>query len=392
VGIEPATAAIDVSASATVGAEYNSNAFELSEAEAPPVESGGNAHRSDVSRRLSVNFGVGLIGSTDGPIRVQLDANLIDAGFDRFDTISRRDHDVGVTLEWKPIQQPFDVSLKASHSRTPIQLADVVGEQATQQTALRTQGTLGLRPTPRWQVGLTPAWSEVRTPLPDAQDFKFRETSGSVSLGFLGAGRLVPGVAVTESQGRNSGIDNATRYRQRSVQATFNYAATAASTFALSLGHTRRTTRFREPSEDPADLGNEDSDSAFTGALTFHRQLSVKTGLNISAYRYFQQYDAGVNTTLGTGIGTGVTWAATAKVSATLDAGLNWATIDDVQVGDTFVQRKDLTRSYSLGVSYTLMRRVSLRSYIARSVRTSDVSSAQFNNTLAGLELTATIF
>ncbi len=111
------------------------------------------------------------------------------------------------------------------------------------------------------------------------------------------------------------GIENATRYQQQTLQGTVDYKATGLSSFTLAAGYTQRTTHLIVPSNDPVALASEGSDSAFTGALNFHRQLSVKTGINVGGFRYFQQYYAGVNTTVGAGFNVGIDWAATAKLA-----------------------------------------------------------------------------
>ncbi len=190
-------------------------------------------------------------------------------------------------------------------------------------------------------------------------------------------------------RGRYSGIASATRYRQRNIQGTLNDQATGGSTFTLFAGHTQRTTHLIVPSNDPQALANEGSNSAFTGSLNYHRQLSVKTGVTVSAFRDFRQYDAGVNTTVGTGFTARITWAATAKVSTRLDSQYTWSNIEGLLVAGTPSQRKDLVRNYTLGIDYLATRHLSLRTYATRHIRHSNGLYAQFNNTSAGLELMA---
>ncbi len=206
--------------------------------------------------------------------------------------MTRRDHNLGGSLAWKP-SKVFDISLLASENRTPVDLTDIGGEQATQQTARDVQSTLHFLLLPGLRIGLTPGWSETKTALPDAPDFRLRGTSGSVSLDFPGTGRLTPGIVVTQSSAKYSGIDNATRYHQQLVQGTLNYVATGFSTFTLAAGVAQRSTHLIVPTDDPAALANTGKTNAFTYSLNYRRQLSVKTGINAAAYRYFQQYDAG---------------------------------------------------------------------------------------------------
>jgi hypothetical protein len=388
VWIGPAKAAVDLSAGATVGIEHNTNPIQLSNGEAPPFAASGNADRDDTSRQLTANLAAVAGGA--GPIQLQLQASFSHVENDRLDTMNHSEYSVGGNLDWKS-SQVFDVSLQASQNRAPVGLADVGGEKVTQLTAGQAQGTLRLRPVPSWQISLSPGWNRLELPLPDAPDFQLRATTGSASLDFLGAGLLIPGLSVNESRGTYSGIDNATRYRQRTVQGTLNYQATGLSTFTLAAGHTQRTTHLRIPSSDPVALANEGRNSAFTGRVSYKRQLSVKTGINVSAYRDFQQYDGGVNTTVGTGFNVGVTWVPTVKLSVALDSSFVWSTINGLRIAETVGQRKDLVRSHSLSVDYLAARRVSLRTYVVRIMRTSGDSADQFNGTTVGMQLTARV-
>ena len=209
-----------------------------------------------------------------------------------------------------------------------------------------------------------------------------------MALDYLGAGRLVPGLVVNESKGTYSGIAIATRYKQQSVGVSLNYKVTDFSSFSLFAGHTQRTTHLVVPSNDPLALAFEGTKPAYTGSLTYQRQLSVKTSINLSTFRNFQQFNAGVNTTVDTGFAAGIIWKTTPKLSTTLDLRYDRSTISGLQdaTGD---ERKDLVRSNSLSFKYSAAHLVSLRSYFMRRTRSSNVRSAQFDANVAGLELTA---
>lgn len=384
----PVAAAVDLSAGASVGASYDTNALQISSIEPPPFAASGNDHRDDITMVVGVNAAAAMGG--EGPTRLQLRATYSHVESKRFNTLGHDDYSFGGDLDWRP-SQAFDASLQASQNRLPLGLADVGGESATLQRTRSVQGAVRVRPTPRWQLGLAPGWTESRTPLQDADGFRFREKTGTASLEFLRSGRLVPGVLFTEARGRYSGIEDATRYRQRTVHGTLNYRVTDFSTFALTAGHTRRTTHLVEPSDDPLALAHEGSDSAFTGTLSVFRQLSVKTSITASAFRYFTQYDAGVNTTVGNGFHLGLNWLPTAKIAVSLDSSYNYQTIDDLPIAGSTGKRDDALRSFSLAVSYAATRRVTLRTHVTRNIRRSEVWTAQFNSTVAGVQLAASI-
>jgi len=383
----PATSAVDLSAGATIGVEHNTNAFELSNIEPTPLAADGTTARSDTSKHLTANVAA-LIGA-EGPVRISVDA-MFRRVESEFGTLEHNDYTFAGGIDWRP-GEVFDVSLEATQNRLPLGLADVGGTQSTLQRTREAQATLRVRPVPSWQIGLSPGWSEVSTPLPDAQGFKLKETRGSASLGFIGAGPLVPGIVFERTEGKNSGIENATNYKERTIQGTLNYAATELSTFSLAAGHTRRSTTLAGVTVDPDAAALDGSDSAFTGALNFSRQLSVKTGISLTAYRSFDQYDAGVNTSVGTGFNFGVVWEPTVKTSVSLESGLVWSTIEGLTDAGSDGEREDLVRNYALGLTYQATQRLSVRAHYTRRIRRSEVWADQFNNSLVGLELTAAI-
>lgn len=385
---KPGMAAVDLVAGASVGISYDTNAVQLSSIEPPPFAESGNEHRDDITMTAGVNAAATL--GREGPTQLQLNATYSHAESKRFNELGNDNYSFGGNFNWRP-GRAFDLSIQAFQDRLPLGLADVGGERAALQRTRSVQGAVRLRPTPRWQFGLAPGWSESRTPLLEADEFSFTEKSGTASLEFLGAGRLVPGVLFTEARGRYAGIEDATRYRQRTVHGTLNYRVTDFSTFALTAGHTRRSTYLIEPSSDPEALAHEGSDSALTGTLSIFRQLSVKTSITASAFRYFTQYDAGVNTTQGTGFHVGLNWLPTSKITVKLDTSYNYETIEDLPLANSTGEREDALRSFSLGVNYSATKRLTVRTHVTRNIRRSEVWSAQFNSTVVGLELATQI-
>src|SRR6185369_439946 len=379
-----ALADLDLSGSVSAGTSYDTNARQLAAIETAVATPGGESKRDDLSLFVSANAAAKMGGS--GPLRAQMQASYNHSDSIRQEALSHDDYGLGTIIEWHP-GQVFDATLNASQTRSPIGLADVGGITSTEQTATTVQGTLRLRPTPRWQLSLSPGWNETRTPLLNADDFRLITRSGAASIEFLGAGQLVPGVGVTENRSTYSGITNATRYRQRSAYGTLSYKVTALTTFGLTAGKSWRDTSLRNPSNDPAAAKLAGSDSAFTGSLNINRQLTPKTGVNVNVFRNFQQYDAGVNTSVGTGFGIGVSWAATARFSASLGTAYTVQDIDNVSFGGSTIQRTDLTRSYSLAMNYRATRMVTVQTSVTRNVRRSEIWVDQYNSTIGALSV-----
>lgn len=388
-GIQPGMAAVDLSAGLTIGAEHDSNALGVSEDQVRALKANGAiSKQDDTARRLTANAAA-TGGVANGPLYLQLNSQYTRVDYANLDTLNHSEYNFGGNVDWKP-SQVFDLSLKASQARAPIDLNDVGGIQSVQQTSRQADLTFRLRPTPYWQLSLTPAWYDYKIPLPEPRGFKLRETSGTAQIDYLGVGKLVPGFAVKELRGQYYQVANATRYQTHSAGMALNYKVTNFSSFSLFAGYARRNTRLVEASNDPQALALEGTTSGFTGNLNYQRQLSVKTGISLNAFRAFQQYDVGQNTAIGTGFNGSLIWKATAKLSTTLDGGLVWLTIDTPQIASVPDERKDLERSYSLSLNYLATRRLSLRTYVARHLHNSTVRTGVFNQTVAGVDLSIT--
>lgn len=373
---------------AAIGAQYDSNAFQLAAIEGQPLVEGVPDDRDDIARTITADGSMTVGGQ--GPLRLQFNAS-----FSRYESgtsarLDRNDYTFGSTLVWR-LSQAMDLNITAYQNRLPLGLADVGGDEAAQTETTQATATLNIRPTPRWQVALAPGWHKDRTALVDAPDFALEEKIGSASISYLGAGSVVPGLSVKGTRGEYEGIANATRYRQRTIEGTLKYEATGLSSFNFALGHTQRSTRLVVPSNDPMAIALEDDDSALTGMVSYHRVLSVKTTFDISAFRYFEQYDAGVNTTVGTGLNASVNWAPTAKLGVNLSTTVIHADIMNVTQGTAGGERRDLLRGHTFSLSYQATRIVGLRTYVTRSIRRSEVWLDQYNSTQVGLEMTARI-
>lgn len=382
--MRPAMAEIDLTGGVSVGSQYDTNARQLANIEQAPADDDGNRKRDAVSMFASANVAAKLGGT--GPLRGQALASYNHSDYfgQGQGSLSHDDYTIGLNLDYKP-GQVYDVSVQASQTRAPIGLADVGGISSVEQTATNAQGTFRVRPTPRWQLSLSPGWSETKTPLAQADDFRLTTKTSTASIEFLGSTQLVPGLGATRSESSYSGITNATRYSQESAFATLNYKVTALTNFNLSAGKTWRDTDLRDPSGNPTAGALAGKDSAFTGSLGITRQLTPKTGVNVSAFRNFQQYDAGVNTSIGTGFSVAVNWAATARFSASLGTAYTQSVIDGVAFGNTTMERTDLVRSYSLGMNYRATRMVTVNSSVTRNVRRSEVWVDQYNGTVGAL-------
>jgi len=387
-GIVPAMAATDLSAGVAVGVERDTNPMGVSEDQARVLEANGAiSGQEDTAKRLTANLAA-LTGA-NSPLQLGLKSQYTRVDYVNLNSFDHSEYNIAANLSWKP-GRVFDTSLQALTTRSPVDLNDIGGNRTVQQTSRQADATFRLRPTPNWQLSVTPGWNNYKVPLPAANEFELRETSGIAQIDYLGVGRLVPGILAKESRGKYYGVQNATRYRQQTGGVALNYKVTDFSTFNLFAGYVKRNTHLVVPSNDPAAVALEGSRSGFAGNLSYQRQLSVKTSINISAYRDFQQYDVGVNTAVGTGVSGGVTWKPTAKLSTTLDSGFVRLKIDGLQSGSTSGERTDLERHVALSLKYLAMRHLSLRTYVTKHWHNSTLRTGVFDQTVGGLELSAT--
>lgn len=384
VATQSAMAAVDFSGGVSVGGQYDTNARQLARSEAPPIVDGESSKRDDVSIDASANVAARTGG--EGPLRARVEATYTHSESMRQDSLSHDDYSVAANVDWRP-GRVFDASLRLSQNRLPLGLADFTGEDSVPQTTQTAQATLRVRPTPGWQLSVTPGLSESRTSLEGEEDRRLREESIGASIDYLGAGRLVPGIGASQSDSTYSGVADATRFEQESVYGSLGYQLNEVTAFSLTVGKTWRTTRLRESSTNPTGAASEGKDSAVTGSLNFSRRLTAKTSVSFSAYRDFQVYDAGVNTSIGTGFSGSVSWAATARVSSSLTVTHAWSTIENVPLDGARVERDDLTRSFTLGATYLVSRLVSANANVTRTVRNSEIARDQYSNTSAGLSV-----
>jgi hypothetical protein len=378
----PAAAAVDFSASASVGVEYNSNPIELSAIEAPFFASGGLSDLDDISE--SAGVGIGLKFGGGGPLQSQLQGSFSHSRSERFDKLGHSDYSVGGNVDWR-LGETTSMSLMGGQIRSPVRQADVGGERTVQKTSSTAAGTIRFLATPHLQVALSPSWSGADLPLANAPDFRFRQVSGSVAVGFLSTGPLVPGVDFTETRSRNSGIAGASRYRTRNMSGTLNYRIGGFSTLSLSLGRAERKTEANA-------LTASRSEAGVSGSLSYQRQLSPKTSFNVNAFRSYQQYDAGANLSVDTGMSVGANWAATPRLGVAVSSQATWSRIDGLVTNipsSVPVARRDLMRVFSVDLAYTTTRRLAVGLHVQRRVRASEDWLAQFGATSVGLNLTA---
>ena len=384
----PALAAGGFSPFATLGYDYDSNVF-MRPSDAPPV-AGITAPSDSV-----LTFAAGLGDEIDwGPQQLTLNAGATRDQYDRFSFLDHYEYHFGGNLDWQ-LGPVVDGTASYLQSRYMAQFANTFSTALLLDTERTGNVTVKILMTPEWRLGLTPELHELDTPLAGFPGFKVVETIGIAGLDYLGFGKLTAGMQFTADDGRYEGITAATRYQQHETDLTANYKVSGLSTFSASAGYTNRNSE-ADPADSTPAAGGAFADyagtlgetSSVTGSLTYRRQLTGKTNLNLSLFRRVDSYTAGANPEIGTGGSAGVTWRADAKITLNLNYSL---TRDQVKGGLIVVNvtnMDDRTQTMEFEVRYAALSWLTIRPYVDWAKATSTFTLENYSATTVGIEVT----
>jgi hypothetical protein len=317
-GPQPARAVVTFGPNASVEYEHYSNVFNLPNTPQYQVLGGG---RSDDT----IAYTAGLkVDYATGPDTVEVIVTGRHYDYHNFSYLSHNEFVAGFDLKWL-LGPVVDVDLAYNFSRTMLPFANTLTTKLVINTDKEAEATGHFLLTPVWRLGVTPAVHDQSTPLPAIPligqyqafpDFRLHENIGKLALDYLGVAHVTTGVAYTYIQGAYSGISEATKYNQSTVQATATYKISALSNFDGALGYTARDTSFNPagsvpvaPGQATAYLyGNVGKAGSVTGNIGYNRAISEKTSFTLHAFRNVDSFVAGANATLGTGMQAGAVW------------------------------------------------------------------------------------
>jgi hypothetical protein len=376
-----AQSAVDFNAQARVGVDHNSNVFQRPNDE-PPFAGTGNTELGD---RILRYFAGGTADFSFGLDKLSLIAQGERFDYDRFGTLNHYATRVGASFDWY-IGPRLNGTLDYTQRRDMAPLADTLSEILEIQTEKTASALFRYLLTPRWRLEFQPLWHDLESPLPLYPDFGYKETSATGALKYLGIQKLTFGARVEYLDGQYHGIVNATRYHQTTAQLTADYAVSGFSSFNGQAGYTKRSNDFASDVVVVNELGDT---KAFTGALGFHRALSVKTSADFRVFREVESYVAGANSQIGTGGEATLVWKPDVKFALSVRYRMVKYAIQGTLAIANFNNRTDHEKTGEIGVDYHMFRWLTLRPYFLRDVRTSNFHDANFNSTLVGIELTA---
>jgi hypothetical protein len=388
-GSPGARALTDFSPYATAGVQHNSNVFARS-ADDPPFAQNGNTELGDTIYNYLGGADLDIAWERD---HLKLNAEAEHFNYDRFSELDHTEYKGSADFDWH-LGPVVDGSLVYKQTRIMSPLQDTLSDQLEMQTERTGTATVRVLITPQWRFDIAPSWHELQAPLPQYPEFGLRETGGAASLNYLGINKLTAGLRVEYTDGSYTHILDATNYHQTSEELTATYALTGLSSFDGQLGLTQRDSSLVNPADALTLAGAEGGfvgrTTAFTGSLGLTRQLSVKTSVNVRVFREVSSYTAGANSEIGTGGEAGVTWSPDVKFTFNLHYRQETQSIQGALVNDNdVVNRVDHLRAIDFFVKYHFTDWLTLRPYVSRDSRSSNVEDVSYNATLVGVDLTA---
>jgi hypothetical protein len=383
-----AWALTDLSPYATVAVEHNSNVFARSPTD-PPFAASGNTQLDDTLFRYLGGADLDLAWERD---RLRLNLEAQHFNYNHFTALDHTEYKGSADFDWH-LGPVVDGSLVYKQTRVMSPLQDTLSDQLELQTDKTATATVRVLVTPQWRFDVAPTWHQLASPLPQYPQFGLRETGGAVSLNYLGINKLTAGLRGDYTSGSYGHILGATDYHQTTEELTATYALTGFSSFDGQMGFTQRNSTLVNPADAQIVGGGGGfvgRTTAFTGSLGLTRQLSVKTAVNARIFREISSYTAGANSEIGTGGEAGVTWSPDVKFTFSLHYRQETQSIQGALVNDNgAVNRVDHLRAGEFYVKYHFTQWLTLRPYITRDSRSSNVVNVSYNATMVGVDLTA---
>jgi len=361
-------------ASATGRFESNSNVFNL---ESGATQPGTNAYlRSDTYYAYGAEFdGNYLLGLQ----QFFATANTTEYDYHHFTELSHNEYKLDAGLNWK-LGEPLDGKLEVTRTRYMVPFLDLSGSDlalslATEQ---RETGQIGLKLSSDWRVEGSAFTSKIDEPIPQAPNQQLTQSSGAVSLEYLGIGALTSGLTAGYLSGDYSGSSGTmnTTFSQSTAGFLADYKHNR-TIFEGQVGYTQRVSA----------SGGENT-SGFTGLLEIKEQLTPKTGLTVKIDRAINNYVANSSSEIDSEAAAGINWQATYKLAVSLSYAFTYRAFP--QQGVNGYYQVDYQQYATMGINYQPLRWLLIRPYGNVQTRRSNYIGYDFNSTIFGVSITAT--
>ena len=216
-------------------------------------------------------------------------------------------------------------------------------------------------------------------PIAQSPDFRLQEGLEGIGIKYVGIANLAYGIEATHIDGNYLGVSDASDYKQNTGQFAMKYTLKEVTRLNAAIGYTER-----------AIQGTSTSISGVTGLVGYERQLTGKTSVNLLFQRAINSYYTAGSSEIDTGGTAGVAWQATPKLGLALSYQRVRSTFEGETLADALtLGRKDNSSYSSFELRYRPFRWFSIRPYIRRQVRTSNIQQFTYNDTSIGIEMLA---
>lgn len=357
---------------ASAQAEYNSNVFDLSGHQQALVENGDRTLADIVQRYLagaegSLSWGQQKLGAT-------LEGRRFD--FSHFQRLDHNEYRASGNLDWQ-LGSVLGGVFEYRQERRMASFADRSSTDLSIENERIATSKTHIEINPRWQLEGELRARKLDSPLPGFADFRLLENVASGAVRYRTEQGLSFGVLGEYLNGRFENISDASHFHQNRAALFADYAVPELSKLSADLGYTQRRNR----------SGSGGDESALTGSLAYHRELSGKTAADVRVFRRVASYIGNADSVTETGAGGALAWQATQKTS--LNLRYQWTRGEYPQSGITSApqRRVDDTQLASVQLAYQALPWLLLRPYGGYQLRNSNVDLAGFHAAVGGIEL-----
>lgn len=353
--------------------EYNSNIFAL-ESREQALAQNGDDRLSD--RLLRYVLGVeGKLTLSQQALRAKVEGRRVD--FDRFGYLDHDEYLLSAGLDWQ-LSSAVDGLLELGQERRMASFEDRNTTDLTLETERTARATANVDITPEWRLETGLERRELDSPLPNFPDFELTEDTAGVAIKYLLIDRLAAGVYAEALRGRFKGTANSGRFHQESLALVADYSVEDFSSVGAELGITKRT-----------EANGGGGDQALTGELSYHRELTGKTKVDLQVFRRVRSYVGGASSVTEDGASLGLAWQATVKTSVAALYQWTQGSFQDAGAATENSGRSDQGEIASLKVSYQMLPWIALRPYGGYQLRDSNTPLDSFEASFIGFEVLA---
>jgi hypothetical protein len=368
------------SAAAIVQFESDSNVFDLNTG--APLLVAGDSRRGDTFLEYGARFDLDYLL---GRQQFFVSASTNRADYQHYTELDHQDYKVDAGLNWK-LAELLDGKIDVLRSRSMVPFYDLLGTTTLSlETEQKELADVGLRVNSEWRIEGEAYTSKQDEPITGAPNLSLTETSGKVTVRYLGIARFTAGLYANYQTGSYQGsevdvipgIPANPDYHQYTGGFTTTYLS-SRTTYSGQLGYSAR-----------ASADGTDNASGVTGSLTLNERLTPKTSVALTVSRMIQSYIFNTGSEIDSSIGLSGEWKATYKLTVTL--GYTYTYRDYPGQGNNPVgsERVDIQSAVNLGIDYRPLRWLSIRPYANIQWRISNYIGGDFNSNMFGVTVTA---